>query len=137
MGSTSRRLGLCFRDCKYFAPILLVEKDNKRPSAISNPASLLLCAGGQCGGVHWIAAFAPGLEAALERADALDAIFSKEQRHTGAGGFVWSSAEEDDLAVARQAVVLLLKRFGVHAERAGNRFWISFEVHGVAQVHDG
>jgi hypothetical protein len=45
--------------------------------------------------------FAPGFEAAFEGANAFDALFSEEKRHTGAGGFVWSSAIEDDFAIAR------------------------------------
>jgi hypothetical protein len=49
-----------------------------------------------------IAAFAPGVEAALQGADAFDAFFSEEQRHTGAGGFVGSSTVENDFAVERQ-----------------------------------
>jgi hypothetical protein len=38
----------------------------------------------------------------LQGADAFDAFFSEEQRHTGAGGFVGSSTVEDDFAVERQ-----------------------------------
>jgi hypothetical protein len=43
--------------------------------------------------------FAPGFEAAFKRANAGDALFSEEERHTGARGFVWSSAIEDDFAI--------------------------------------
>jgi hypothetical protein len=50
---------------------------------------------------EWVAEFAPGVEAALQGADTFDALFSEEQRHTGAGGFVWSSTVENDFAVAR------------------------------------
>jgi hypothetical protein len=82
------------------------------------------------------AALAPGVQAALQGADAFDAVFSEEQRHTGAGGFVWSSTVKDDFAVARQTVVLLFQLLGVHAEGAGNGFRIGFKVHGVAQVND-
>jgi hypothetical protein len=88
------------------------------------------------GGDEWEAAFAPSVEATLQGADALDAVFSEEQRHTGAGGFVWSSTVENDLAVARDAVVLLFQFFSVHAEGARNCFGIGFEIHGMAQVHD-
>jgi len=88
------------------------------------------------GGDEWEAAFAPSVEATLQGADALDAVFSEEQRHTGAGGFVWSSAIENDLAVAREAVVFFFQFLGVHAEGAGNCFGIGFEIHGMAQVHD-
>jgi len=51
--------------------------------------------------IEWVAEFAPGVEAALQGADTFDALFSEEQRHTGAGGFVWSSTVENDFAVAR------------------------------------
>jgi len=54
-----------------------------------------------CIGVdRWITALAPGGQATLKRADALDALLPEEQRHTGAGGFVGSSTVEDDLAIA-------------------------------------
>src|SRR4029077_4384323 len=49
-----------------------------------------------------IATFAPGIQTTLQGADAFDAFFSEEQRHTGAGGFVGSSTVEDDFAVERQ-----------------------------------
>jgi hypothetical protein len=80
--------------------------------------------------------FAPGGEAALERADALDAVFSEEQRHTGAGGFVRSSTVENDFAIARQAVVLFLQFAGIHAKSARNRFRVGFKVHRMAQIHN-
>jgi hypothetical protein len=83
-----------------------------------------------------IAAFPPGAETALQRTNALDALFSEEQRHTGARGFVGSSTVENDLAVARQRIAFLLEILGVHAEGAGNGFGIGFEIHGMAQVHD-
>jgi hypothetical protein len=88
------------------------------------------------GGDEWEAAFTPGVKAALQGADALDSVFSEEQRHTGAGGFVWSSTVEDDLTIARYAVVLFFQFLGVHAEGAGNCFGIGLEIHGMAQVHD-
>src|SRR6266571_3374132 len=55
---------------------------------------------GERGGDKRVAAFAPGIQAALQRADTLDAILPEEQRHTGASGLVWSSTIEDYLAVA-------------------------------------
>jgi len=62
-------------------------------------------------------------------------IFSEEQRHTGAGGFVWSSAVENDFAVARLTVTLLLQLLESMRKR---REWIrvGLEVHRVAQVND-
>jgi len=84
--------------------------------------------------IEWIATFAPGIQAALQRPNPRDAVLSEEQRHTGAGGFVWSSTVEDYLAIVRQPVALLLQLLGVHAERARDGFRIGFEVHRVAQV---
>jgi hypothetical protein len=46
--------------------------------------------------------FAPSFQAALKGANTGDALFSEEERHTGAGGFVWSSAVEDDFAIVGQ-----------------------------------
>jgi hypothetical protein len=63
---------------------------------------------GEGGVVDWIAAFAPGIEAALQRTNFADASISKEERRTGARSFVWSSAVEDDFAVVGQPVVLFL-----------------------------
>jgi len=72
----------------------------------------------------------------LQRADAFDALFSEEQRHTGAGGFVWSSTVENDFTIERQPISFLFEFLGVHAEGAGNRFRVGFKVHGVTQVND-
>lgn len=44
----------------------------------------------------------------MQGPDAGNALFSKEQRHTGAGGFVWSSAVEDDFAIVGQTVAVVL-----------------------------
>ena len=51
---------------------------------------------------HGILVFAPGFQAAFERANTSDALFSEEECHTGARSFVWSSAVEDDFAIVRQ-----------------------------------
>ena len=55
-----------------------------------------------------VAQVAPGIESALKRADASDALLLEEQRHTGAGGFVWSSTVEDDFAIAGKAIAVFL-----------------------------
>jgi hypothetical protein len=44
----------------------------------------------------------------LKRADASDALLLEEQRHTGAGGFVWSSTVEDHFAIVGKAIAVLL-----------------------------
>src|SRR5437870_6354650 len=103
---------------------------------LSGYKEALFCIHGDCRAVERVAALAPGAQTALQRADARDAVFPEEQRHTGAGGFVWSSTVEDDFAIARQAVVLLLQFLGVHVKGAGNSFRIGFKVHRVAQVND-
>ena len=91
---------------------------------------------GERGGVERVAAFAPGVQTALQRPNPRDAFLPEEQRHTGAGGFVWSSTVENDFAVAGQAIVVPFQVLGVHVEGAGNSFRIGFEVHRVAQVND-
>src|SRR5215469_11424697 len=74
------------------------------------------------------ASLAPGLQAALQRPNAFDAIFSEEQRHTGARGFVRSSAEQNHLAVPRKAMAVLFQFLGLHMQRAGNGLWLRLEV---------
>ena len=75
------------------------------------------------------AAALPAGEPSGERADARDALPSQKQRHTGAGGFVRSSAVEDDVAVAKNFLLAFLELVGVEAERAGNRQRVSVEFH--------
>ena len=96
----------------------------------------LFCVCGQRGSLDRIAALAPGIQTTLQRPNPGDAIFSEEQRHTGAGGFVWSSTVEDYFAIAGQTVILLFQFLGLHAEGAGNGFGISFEVHRMAQINN-
>ncbi len=49
-----------------------------------------------------IIVFTPCFQAAFEWANPGDALSSEEERHTGAGGFVWSSAVEDDFTIVGQ-----------------------------------
>jgi len=86
--------------------------------------------------LHGIAEFAPAIEAALQRANVLDALLSEEQRHTGAGGFVWSSTVENHFPIAGQAIIFLFEFLGIHAKRAGNGLRVGFEIHRVPQVND-
>src|SRR3989442_826900 len=101
---------------------------------------LTICLGkstyARCGIIVNVTPFEPGVQTAQQRAYARDAVLPEEQRHTGAGGFVWSSTVEDYFAVARQAVVLLFQLLGIHAESAGNGFRVGFEIHRVAQVNN-
>ncbi len=39
----------------------------------------------------------------------LDAFLAKEQRHTGAGGFIWSSTVENYFAIVGQAFPFFLQ----------------------------
>src|SRR4029077_7133707 len=83
-----------------------------------------------------IPALAPGVQPALQRPDAPHAFAPQEQRHTGAGSLVWSSAVKNDFTVRRQAVILLFQIFGVYAKGAGYGMWVGLELHGMPQVHD-
>ena len=83
-----------------------------------------------------IAEFPPGVQSTLQRADALDAFISEQQRHPGAGRFVWSSTVQNDFTIVRKLFVLLLEFAGVHAESAGNGFGVGFEINGVPEVHN-
>jgi len=78
------------------------------------------------------ARLAPSIQSALQRPDVLHALFSEEQRHTGAGSFVWSSAVEDHFAVRRQPIALFLQFLHVHAKRAGNRFGVRLKIKRVS-----
>src|SRR5580692_1769870 len=79
--------------------------------------------------LHGVAEFPPGIKSALQWPDMLHASLSQEQRHTGAGGFVWSSTVENDFAVARQPFVGLLEFIRVYPKCTGDRFRVGFEVH--------
>src|SRR5882762_10746460 len=82
------------------------------------------------------AARTPGIQSALQRPNAPHAFVPQEQRHTGAGGFVWSSTVKNDVAVPRQTIILVFQVFCVHAESAWNRMRISLKIHRMPQVND-
>jgi hypothetical protein len=92
---------------------------------------------GEFGVREGIAAFAPGREAALQGTDAFDALSSEEQRHTGAGGFVWSSTVENDFLSTGKEFSMFFKIAGVHVQGAGDGFRVGFEFDRVTQIHDG
>jgi hypothetical protein len=79
---------------------------------------------------------APGVETAFERADPGDAAASEEERHTGARSFVWSSTVEDDFAVVRESLIVILEFLCIHAESAGNGFGIGLKIHRVTKIDD-
>jgi hypothetical protein len=86
--------------------------------------------------LHGIAELPPSVESALQRANPPDALFSEEERHTGARGFVWSSTVENDFTVARQAIVFLFQLLRIHAKCAGDCFRVSLEIHRVPQINN-
>ena len=65
-----------------------------------------------------VSALAPGVEASRERAHPGDASAFQEQRHTGASGFVRSSAIEHHVAVARDFLVALVELVRTHVDGA-------------------
>lgn len=56
-----------------------------------------------------IAALAPAIETAGERADIQDASVPEFERRTGAGGLAGSSTVENQFAVARESFYLLIE----------------------------
>ena len=65
-----------------------------------------------------VSALAPGVKASLERANPGDASALQEQRHTGAGSLVRSSAIEHHVAVARDFLVALVELVRAHVDGA-------------------
>ena len=65
-----------------------------------------------------VSALAPGVEASRERAHAGDASALQEQRHTGAGSLVRSSAIEHHVAVARDFLMALVELVRAHVDGA-------------------
>ena len=82
-------------------------------------------------GLQRIAEFAPGIQAALQGADALHAFAPEQQRHPGAGRFVGSSTVKDDFTIARKLLILFLEFAGIDAKGAGNGFRVGFKIDGV------
>lgn len=58
--------------------------------------------------LHLVAEIAPAVESALQGAYAGDPLLFEKQRHTGAGGFVWSSTVEDDFTIVGKAIAVFL-----------------------------
>ncbi len=83
-----------------------------------------------------VAGLAPCTQTALQGPDALDSILSEQQRHTGAGRFVRSSAVQNHFAVPRETVALFLELLGLHVQRSGNRLGLSFEIERMAQINN-
>jgi hypothetical protein len=62
---------------------------------------------------------APGVIAACERTHTADSYFMKFKRHTGAGGFVWSSTVQHHVAVAGDFQMLGGQLMTVEPDGAG------------------
>jgi len=73
------------------------------------------------GRLNWKAAIVPRLKPTSERPDFVDPSSLQQQRHPGAGSFVRSRAKQDDLAVARNLIVIGVQLLGGKPDRTGNR----------------
>ncbi len=87
---------------------------------------------GACGMDRWSlnrkASVVPRPKTPFERPHFLDAPPLQKQRHTGAGRFVWSGAEQNDLAVAWNLIVTFINFVWRKPDRAGNCLWLGFEI---------
>src|ERR1039458_8300116 len=79
---------------------------------------------------------APGIHAAVERVHAHDPPPLQQQRRTGAGSFVWSTAKQDDIAVARYFVVARLLVFEGNAQSSRHGVHFAFESGPDIHHHD-
>jgi hypothetical protein len=79
-------------------------------------------------------AFAPAIQAAGERPGMSDSQITELQRHTGAGGFVGSSAVEHPLPVLRNLAVPPFDLLGQYVERTGKPDSLRVPLEFVAQV---
>ena len=75
-----------------------------------------------------VAQLAPGAQAAFERTHALDPLGPQQERHPGARGFVRSRAEQDDVAIARDPLVLVDEVVPRDAQGTGDRLGLGLEV---------
>src|SRR5208283_290574 len=85
---------------------------------------------------HWIAELLPFVETAQQRTHVTNAVLSQLQRHTGAGRFVWSSAEEHDLTVAGDFAVPALEFLRRDLQRSGQSSRIAQHVQRMTQVNN-
>jgi hypothetical protein len=65
---------------------------------------------------------------AFERVNFFNTQFPEFERHTGAGGLVWSSAVEYDAAVAWDFGLTGAKLVGGHPDGSGKSSWIGQSV---------
>jgi hypothetical protein len=69
--------------------------------------------------LHWKSCY-PSIKSTVQWTHASDTQLPELQRHPGAGRFVWSSAVEDDVAVAWDLRVPFLQFFWGEPQCAGN-----------------
>ena len=74
------------------------------------------------------ASVVPRPKTTFERSHFLDASPLQKQRHTGAGRFVRSGAEQNYLAVAWNLIVTLFNFVWGKTDRAGNCLWLGLEI---------
>jgi hypothetical protein len=86
--------------------------------------------------LDWIIPLPPRIETAFERAHACDSVSLELQRRTGAGGFVWSSAVEDDIAIAGDLQMPFLQFLAIEPDRAGDLCAVGGVFFRSAQVED-
>jgi len=79
---------------------------------------------------------APSVEAAGQGAHFSDTCFFQLKRHTGAGGFVWSSAVENDVVILWDFVRAQAHLVGPEDQGTGDLHSLTLHFGGMAQVHD-
>lgn len=85
---------------------------------------------------HWVAELLPFVETAQQRTNVSDTVLAELQRHTGAGSFVGSSAEQHDFAVPSDFTVPAFQLFGRDLQRSGQRPRIGEHIERMTQVND-
>ena len=78
---------------------------------------------------------APAVKTSGERANADDPLFLKFARQTGAGGFVRSSAVQDDIPIARNTIDVCLQIIRRNANCAWHSPRVGEEVQWMAKVY--
>ena len=88
------------------------------------------------GSLHRKASVVPRSKTTFERSHFFNASALQKQRHTGAGRFVRSGAEQNDLAVAWNLIVTFFNIVWRQADCAGNCLWFGLEIECTSQVDD-
>jgi hypothetical protein len=80
------------------------------------------------GGLDRKTPFAPCIVSAFERTHTRDSHAAKFERRTGAGGFVWSSAVKDHIAIAGDLVAMQPQFLAIEPHRAGEFHAVQFQL---------